>query len=300
MSNIESAALMEGMDNPCTLPDLWQRRTALNHAEMASLYTIVRRALTGYHPFELQALAEDKEELISQFLFSKVFRLETPAAELMSFPAHSAPSNSHAVCSYFRRYLIDCLRSASHRRNVSIDENEVLAELDQRSAMHADPVSAALFQYGLDEDSVRASAVRFIGSLDEAAQLLLAGTLGWLSAEKGGLAQIAARYGIASYHHRARKLGVTLRKGAMPADFARTGIGRWIEETLGIEIAVENRIALLAVLGILAEQSQLAQGAPRVRHEHDARAAPEPHRAQYRDPTREPMRDQHRDHELHE
>lgn len=276
VSNIESAALVEGPESPCTLPDLWQRRTALNHAEMASLYTIVRRALTGYHPFELQALAEDKEELISQFLFSKVFRLETPAAEFMSFPAHSAPSNSHAVCSYFRRYLIDCLRSASHRRNVSIDESDVLAELDQRSAMHADPVGAALFQYGLNEESVRVSATRFIAGLDEAARLLLAGTLGWLSAEKGGLAQIAARYGIASYHHRARKLGVTLRKGAMPADFARTGIGHWIEDTLGIDIAVENRLALLAVLGILAEQSQLAHGSVRAPQARGARIAREP------------------------
>lgn len=276
VSNIESAALVESLESPCTLPDLWQRRTTLNHAEMASLYTIVRRALTRYHPFELQALGEDKEELISQFLFSKVFRFETSAAELMSFPAHSAPSNSHAVCSYFRRYLIDCLRSASHRRNVSIDESDVLAEIDQRSTMHPDPVGAALFQHGLSEDSVRASATRFIAGLDEAARLLLAGTLGWLSAEKGGLARIAARYGIASYHHRARKLGVTLRKDAVPGDFARTGIGRWIEDKLGIEIAVENRLALLAVLGILAEQSQLARGPACAQPGRSLRVVPEP------------------------
>jgi hypothetical protein len=276
VSNIDSAALLEGPESPCTLPDLWQRRTTLTHAEMASLYAIVRRALTGYHPFELQALAEDKEELISQFLFSKVFRLETPSAELLSFPAHSAPSNNHAVCGYFRRYLIDCLRSASHRRNVSISESEVLAEIEQQSTLHADPVGAVLFQYGLDEAGVRESAARFIAGLDEAGRLLLAGTLGWLSAEKGGLAQIASRYGIASYHYRARKLGVTVRRGAMPADFARTGIGRWIEETLGIEIAAENRIALLAVLGILAEQSQFAHGPHGSNSTHAARATPTP------------------------
>lgn len=227
---------------------------------MASLYTIVRHALTGYHPFELQALGEDKEELISQFLYFKVFRLETArasaASPIVNFPLHSAPSNRHAVCTYFRRYLIDCLRSASHRYNVSLDEGDVMVELEQDTALHADPVGTVLFQYGLDEARVRASANQFVGQLDERDRLLLAGSLGWLSNEKGGLSGIAARYGIASYHYRARKLGVTLRKDSMPSDFARTGIGQWIEHTLSIPIAADNRLAILAVLGILSEQSQ--------------------------------------------
>lgn len=222
---------------------------------MASLYAIVRSALTGYHPFELQALGEDKEELVSQFLFFKVFRFETPDAELLSFPAHSAPSNSHAVCGYFRRYLIDCLRSASHRRNVSLDVDDALIEIDPQAAMHADPVGAALFPHGLDEATVRDAATHFIAGLDETDRLLLAGSLGWMSNEKGGLAQVAARYRIASYHYRARKLGVTLHHGSVPADFARTGIGRWIEKTLGIAIDADNRIAILAVIGILAGES---------------------------------------------
>ncbi|WP_296653841.1 hypothetical protein [Paraburkholderia sp.] len=222
---------------------------------MASLYAIVRHALTGYHPFELQALGEDKEELVSQFLFFKVFRLETPDSELLSFPLHSAPSNNHAVCGYFRRYLIDCLRSASHRRNVCLDIDDALAGLDQQAALHADPIGSALFPHGLDEATVRDAATQFIAGLDETDRVLLAGSLGWLSNEKGGLAQVAARHRIASYHYRARKLGVTLRKGSVPADFARTGIGRWIEETLGIAIAAENRIAILVVFGILAGQS---------------------------------------------
>lgn len=254
MANTESAALAEAVEETRGLPDLWQRRTCLTRDEMASLYAIVRRALTSYHPFELQALGEDKEELVSQFLFFKVFRLEAPAAE-PTFPAHSAPSSSHAVCSYFRRYLIDCLRSASHRRNVSIDEDDVKLEIDRQTALQADPVGTALFQHGHDEASIRDAAAQFIDDLDESDRLVLAGSLGWLSDEKGGLSRVAARYQIASYHYRARKLGVTLRKGSVPTDFARTGIGRWIEQTLGIEISADNRLAILAVFGILAEQS---------------------------------------------
>jgi hypothetical protein len=237
------------------LPDLWQRRTCLNHDEMASIYSIVRHALTGYHPSELQALGEDKEELISQFLYLKVFRLEAEQSAAPTFPLHSAPSSSHAVCAYFRRYLIDCLRSASHQRNVSLDEAEVMLETDWQTAFHPDPIGSVLMQYGLNEAGVRESASRFIASLDEADRMLLAGSLGWLSNEKGGLSQVAARYGIASYHYRARKLGVTLKKDSLPADFARTEIGQWIAQTLGIDITPGNRIAILLVLGILSAQS---------------------------------------------
>ncbi|MEM5342197.1 hypothetical protein [Paraburkholderia azotifigens] len=223
---------------------------------MALIYTVVRRALQGYHPFELQALGEDKEELISQFIYFKVFRFEATHPHPEAFPLHSAPSNGHAVCAYFRRYLIDCLRNAAHQRNVSFDDENVLAEVEQQTAMQSDPVGSVLIQYGLDEQTVRESAAHFIAGLDESDWLLLAGTLGWLSNEQGGLSQIAARYQIASYHYRARKLGVTLKKGSLPADFASTSIGEWITRTLGIDIAAENRVAILIVLGILSEQSQ--------------------------------------------
>jgi hypothetical protein len=229
---------------------------------MASIYTVVRRALQGYYPCELQALGEDREELISQFIYFKVFRLEASHAHPESFPRHSAPSNGHAVCAYFRRYLIDCLRNAAHQRNVSFDDENVLAEVEQQGAMQSDPVGSVLVQYGLDEPTVRESAECFIAGLDECDWLLLAGSLGWLSNEKGGLSRIATRYQIASYHYRARKLGVTLKKGALPADFAATSIGEWIEHTLGIDIAVENRVAILIVLGILSEQARAPTTAP--------------------------------------
>jgi hypothetical protein len=54
---------------------------------------------------------------------------------------------------------------------------------------------------------------------------VLAGSVGWLADNKGGLSQVASRYCIASYHHRASKLGLKLKRGATPADFASTAIG---------------------------------------------------------------------------
>ena len=112
-----------------------------------------------------------------------------------------------------------------------------------------------MMQCGLDE-TVRESSSSFIVELDEADRLVLAGSHGWLSDAKCGLSQVAAHYRIASYHYPAGKLGVTLKKRAKPADIARTMIGQWIEQTLGIDIVPENQAAIFVVLGILSAQSR--------------------------------------------
>ncbi len=192
-------------------------------------------------PFELQTLAEDKGELVSQFIYFKVFRSEATTISVESFPEDSAPTNGFAVRAYFRRYFIDCLRHAGHQRTLPSDDSGAMIEIEQRRAPQNDPIRAVLIQYDFDELTVRESATRLISGLDGADRLLLAGSLGALSNVRGGLSRIAERFEIASYHYRARMLGVTLKKGSVPTDFATTSIGQWIEHTLGIDITWANR-----------------------------------------------------------
>ena len=237
-----------------TLTDLWRRRTHLSHDEMISIYNLVKNALRTYHPPELQSLREDKEELVAQFIYSKVLRLEPGHTESHS-SEQSAPSSGYAVCTYFRRFLIDCLRSASFQRDVSMEIEGIGQQVDEHAHAVDDPVESVLMQYGLDEARVRHRARTFIASLDKYEQLVLAGTLGWCSGDKGGLFGIAARHHIPSYHYRAVKLGVTLKKSAQSRDFATTKIGRWIDDTLGIEISADNQVAILLVLNLLALES---------------------------------------------
>jgi hypothetical protein len=236
------------------LPDLWRRRTHLSHDEMVSMYHLVRGALRAYHPLELQALREDKEELVAQFIYAKVLRLE-PGHTTAKSSAESAPSNNYAICAYFRRYLIDCLRSASHQRNVSMEVGGIDQQVDERAQAIEDPVSSVLLQYGLDEARVRRMARTFIRALDRHERVVLAGTLGRDSGRKGGLSRIAADHKVPSYHYRAVKLGVALRKTARPADFAATKIGCWLTDAVGIAISVEHRPVMLVVLDLLAAES---------------------------------------------
>lgn len=237
------------------LPDLWRRRTALSDDEMVSMYDLVRRTLRSYHPHELYALGEDKDELVSQFIYARVLRL-APGREDTEACAGSAPSNGYALCAYFRRYLIDCLRSASHQRNVSMEEDGILLDVERRTHSIDDPVRSVLLDYGLDECSVRAAARTFIASLDEPERIVLAGSLGWCSEYKGGLAAVAAAHGVPSYHYRAVKLGVTTKKTGNAADFSTTKIGQWLTQVLHIEIEPDNRAAILVVLNLLAAESR--------------------------------------------
>lgn len=239
---------------PSMLTDLWRRRTHLSQDEMVSIYNLVKGALRGYHPPELQSLKEDKEELVAQFIYAKVLRLEPGHGECHA-SEHSAPSSGYAVCTYFRRFLIDCLRSASNQRDVSMELDGVAAQIDEHAHAPDDPVASVLMQYGLDEARVRRLARAFIDGLDRYEQLVLAGTLGWCSEDKGGLFALATRHHIPSYHYRAVRLGVTLKKSAQSADFAATKIGRWIGGTLGIAISADNQAAILLVLNLLAVES---------------------------------------------
>jgi hypothetical protein len=238
-------------DDRTSLPDLWRRRTNLSGMEMGYIYAFVRQALRGYYPSELRALPEDKEELIAQFIFSRVLRLD---ADHTGAPESSgdAALSAFAICAYFRRYLIDCLRSARHRRNISIEIDGVSAKLDAHASPLNDPVESTLAEYGLDERKTRLAARAFVNSLDEADRLILSASLGRTCRIKGGLKSIADQYRLPSYHYHARKLGVTLKKSANPEDFANTKIGGWMRDTLGIEIIAENRPVILIVLNLLA------------------------------------------------
>lgn len=236
------------------LPDLWRRRTQLSDEEMVSMYLHVQKALQPYYPPELRALREEKDELIAQFFYSKVLRLDQSHGQSRACP-ESAPSTHYAICTYFRRYLIDCLRSAAHQRHVSIELEGVERQVDIRAHALCDPVESVLTEYALSETRVRQSAKTFIGSLDRADRIILAGSLGQQPEHKGGLSSVASAHRVPSYHYRAVKLGVTVKKTSSSDGFANSKIGRWLTDVLGIAISVDNRSIILVILNLLAEES---------------------------------------------
>ncbi|MDA7418756.1 hypothetical protein PGB34_20475 [Xenophilus arseniciresistens] len=244
-------------DDSAELVRLWQHRQALAPSQMGRLYTIVGGALGGCHPPELQALGESRQELVAQFIYIKVLRLDVdpddgedgePAPKTRG--SHSAPSTAFALCAYFRRYLIDCTRASSFRRKLSIGDEVNDAQLEAQLGEHEDE-DACLREHGLSAARVAAAARAFIAALDEPERLLLCEGFG----QEAPLSGVAARHAIASYHYRAGRLGLVHKREALPADYGKTAIGRWLQEELGIALVPDNVDAILAVFKILGAEA---------------------------------------------
>lgn len=239
---------------------LWQHRQALAPPQMARLYGIVGAALASCRPPELQALGESRQELVAQFIYIKVLRLDVdpedgddaqaPAPKARG--SHSAPSSAYALCAYFRRYLIDCTRASAFKRKLSIGDEVDEAQLDAQLGAQED-MQDCLAEHGLSLARVAAAARAFIAGLDEPERLLLCEGFGQEAA--GGLSGVAARHAIASYHYRAGRLGLVHKRDALPADYGRTLIGGWLRDELGLEIAAENMAAILQVFKILGAEA---------------------------------------------
>jgi len=241
---------------------LWRRRQQLSPDEMGRMYGIVGEALRHCNPPELKALGEGRQELVAQFIYVKVLRLDADPEETDDagddddHNPRSAPSTAYALCAYFRRYLIDCTRASSFRRRLSIGEQVSEAQLDEQLGSQGALEDDSLAEHGLSEAAVRQAARRFIAGLGEPERLLLCEGFG--QEAPGGLSGVAARHAIASYHYRAGRLGLVHKREGLPADYARTQLGGWIQGTLGIAIAPDNMAAILRVFKILGAEASCA------------------------------------------
>jgi hypothetical protein len=241
------------------LTQLWRRRQKLDATEIGVMYDLVQRSLQHSNPPELQLLGETRQELIAQFIYCKVLRLQSRDGKdtdetLEEDDGHSAPSSSYALCAYFRRYLIDCTRASSFRRKVSIDEQMPDALMEASS--ETDELESSLLEYGLTPEQVLSAAKEFIDGLEDPERVLLCESFGRES--KGGLSGVALRHSVTSYHYRAGRLGLVHKRQGLTSEYGKTMLGGWIEKTLGIPIEAENMKAILSVFKILGVQASYA------------------------------------------
>ena len=256
------------------LGDLWQRRQQLSPQEMGRMYAIVTRALHPCTPSELRSLDEPKQELIAQFIYAKVLRLNAsniavndqddevmePDTASPSSSQHSTPSSAVALCAYFKRYLIDCTRASRLRRRVSLGEDGINEDRLEAELGASEEEEDALHDHGLSDEQVRAAARDFIQSLPAPERLMLCESFG--EELSGGLSGVASRHCIASYHYRAGKLGLVHARSALPRDYGRTLMGGWIQNTLQIAIDRENMSAIHRVFKILALEASMCHETP--------------------------------------
>lgn len=221
---------------------LWHSPT-LDEKQWTELYQRVRAQLLRAHAPELEALADDREDCICDFFTQKVL-----------FNARGPLQHANVLNRYFRRYLLDRIderRRAPLPLSALFDDDErVEAVLPACPSGIDDDAFERLRQAsGLEAAAVAAAARAFLEALDDDDFAYL--VLHQCPDNGMPLSKVAKSRQIAAYHHRARKLGITLRKADTPADYARSQLGRWLTETLHLQPLAEHQAEVLTAFNIL-------------------------------------------------
>jgi hypothetical protein len=245
---------MDQEQNPdVRLPDLWSRREMLDPAEWTELYQLVWRALAHAHVPELANLPMEREEYIQKFFLLKVFETTTFS--------NAAPHHSGALKAWFRRFLIDELRAWGYRKTDSLDGDEgghpeaqaVAAELHTH---FPDPAADDCRQA---EARAATQAAGFLATAEHWVRLYLALHFCPDAEDALPLSVLARRYRVNAYHHRARKLGITLHRDSLTADYGDTLIGAWLVTVTGEPIhssqmdCYRRALAILCLVAIRLE-----------------------------------------------
>lgn len=226
------------------LRDLWIHRRDLDDAGWTRLYEIVISVL---RKCPTRGLPEDKMVYISEYFQDKVLRID-----LLSRCDHAG-----ALCVYYKRYLLDQIRSRNSRSEWEFSdkhdpENDSPPSLDDApdsNSVGNDPLTE-LQEAGFSPIDVAASAVEWLESNEEWVRLFVALSNCPDAELSEPLVHLAKRKGIKSQAYKAERLGFNW-KGADLAGFGETLIGNWISKSVGIELRPENATLILGVLKIL-------------------------------------------------
>jgi hypothetical protein len=233
------------------LGDLWYRRDTLSDEEWHELYDLIVRILSAVSFSHYQDLDETPENCIHTFCADKVY---WP----MKQPQYQA-RRMHAggLVDIYANYLLDLMRA---RRRSSQDHfidpasgetEEDPCDLFERIGGKADEEDP-LYDLGLARERILSAAQQFLKDTEEWVRLYLARHHCPDAESALPRARLAEDYEIASYHYKARQLGIAFPKGGFRnyEEFAKTDLGQWVTG-LGVEVSSENQKAIDEVLQIL-------------------------------------------------
>lgn len=243
--------MAEAQSDREVLTAYWVRLDKLTATEWKTFYLLVRRALLRCPAPELAALPDKRENYIDEFFTEKLFF----KAQRMT-PDGIQSISGGALCFFFRRFLdTEVIR---YKLNPLTEEDRE----DERGA--DDPNEDELtdeFLANIGRDKLDDSVQRFLASLPDWALLMLRGHF---CADDDTVPMSKLCRGIASYHYKAQKLGVTVKKDADGLiGYEHTLLGQWMQ-SLGVLIAPENHALMIFLLEVICLEAtaRLEDGAP--------------------------------------
>lgn len=162
-----------------------------------------------------------------------------------------------ALGAFFRRHLLDCLKRESREPTIT-DPPEASPESCINTAPSVDAFTRLLERSEQTEQQIRGNARHFIGTLPGWAHLYLRFHQCADKNQKIELSGLAQRYQIASYHYKARQLGISPnRKNPDPTAYQDTLLGQWLLSIRVLPLEAddtEGRAAFLAALAIFCQE----------------------------------------------
>ena len=229
----------------------WLRLDVLSDVEWKAFYRLVHKALLRCPAPELAALPDTRVNYIDEFFTEKLFF----KAQRMSSAGIQSISGG-ALCRFFRNYLLDEVDRYKRNPLTEDDPEDESGADDQNEDALIDEFLANSSRDKLD-DLVQS----FLASLPDWALLMLRGHF---CADDDSVAMSKLCQGIASYHYKAQKLGVTVKKDAVGlVGYEHTLLGQWMQ-SLDVRIAPENHALMIFLLEVICLEAtaRLEDGTP--------------------------------------
>jgi hypothetical protein len=209
------------------LRQLWASRFHAADADLHELCTLVERVLRRARILD----GLERQDVVQGYIADRVLMGQ----------GRSVPDSEAALLGWFRNYQLD---QVAKERPMDVSWDEGLCAQAGLSTEGA-AIDDVLFR-----DHRAAKVDAFFDSLQNDEKLLL--QLSHCDGES--VLSVQDRYLVRSAHHRSKQLGILLGKSSIPADWAKTKIGRLVDE-LGVKLERAASADLLQVLRLLCARA---------------------------------------------
>ncbi len=209
------------------LRHLWASRSHGGEPEWHELYTLVERVLRRARILD----GLDRQDLVQGYFLDRV----------LAGRGQAVPDSEAALLGWFRNYQLD---QVAKDRTVDVQWD------DGFCAQAGLSTQAAAIDDVLFREHRAARVADFFDSLGDDEKLLM--QLSHCDGES--VLSVQDRHLLRSAHYRSKLLGIVLSKSAIPADWAKSKIGRLVDE-LGVKIEWAASADLLQVLRLLCERA---------------------------------------------
>jgi hypothetical protein len=238
---------MAASDDNARIADYWERRPGLTEAEWVDLYRRVTPLLLRTRLPDEYNEKDKRLELVNDFFQDKILiNAETTKAGPLA--------SAHALHGYLKNYVLDRLRKEP-------DPEPLPESVDgwMEDAAHTPMLTEAqlLREAGIDIQAALDSADRFIANaLDDGDRAYLRHA-SCADGKPEPVSGIAKRMELGSvFHLKARKLGITRKKGETYRGYEKTKIGGWLLST-GAKLQPDWCMELAALLTLLCQRVRL-------------------------------------------